>query len=59
MKISWTLSEYEEKIILPLVEKMLNHRDKEKVFSNSEIRNTLIEFGEYKISDADIRNNKL
>lgn len=55
MKISWTLSEYEEKIILPLVEKMLNHRDKEKVFSNTEIRNTLIEFGEYKITDADIR----
>ncbi len=55
MKISWTLSEYEENIILPLVEKLLNHRDKEKVFSNSDIRNTLIEFGEYKISDADIR----
>lgn len=55
MDISWTLSPHEENVILPLVAKMLNHRDKRKVFSNNEIRNTLIEFGEEKIHDSQIR----
>lgn len=55
MEINWALTPHEEDVLLPLVSRMLNHRDKKKVFSNNEIRNTLIEFGEERIHDSQIR----
>jgi hypothetical protein len=55
MEVSWTLTAHEENVILPLVAKILDHRDKKKVFSNNEIRNTLLELGEEKIHDSQIR----
>jgi hypothetical protein len=45
----------EEKVLLPLIVNILNHRNKEKVFSNTKIRNLLLEFGEDKITDSQIR----
>jgi hypothetical protein len=55
MDISWTLTPHEENVLLPLVAQMLNHRDKKNVFSNNDIRTTLLEFGEEKIHDSQIR----
>lgn len=49
------LSNHEKETLLPLVVQILEHRNtKEKVFSNTKIRNVLREFGE-DISDAQIR----
>lgn len=55
MDISWTLTPHEENVLLPLVAQMLNHRNKKNVFSNNDIRTTLLEFGEEKIHDSQIR----
>jgi hypothetical protein len=51
---SWKLTSHEEGILYPLVVKILSHRSKDNVFSNSKIRNILKEFGE-DIADAQIR----
>ena len=49
------LAPHEKNVLLPLVVQILQHREtKDKVFSNSKIRNVLREFGE-DISDAQIR----
>jgi hypothetical protein len=49
------LAPHEKNVLLPLVVQILQHREtKDKVFSNSKIRNVLKEFGE-DISDAQIR----
>jgi hypothetical protein len=49
------LTPHESEVLLPLVVQILQHREtKEKVFSNTKIRNVLKEFGE-DISDGQIR----
>ena len=49
------LTNHESTVLLPLVVQILQHREtKQKVFSNTKIRNVLKEFGE-DISDAQIR----
>jgi hypothetical protein len=54
METNWELTNHERFVIYPLVVQILSHRGKEKVFSNSKIRNILSEFGE-DISDMQIR----
>lgn len=50
----WRLTPHEEEVLYPLVVKILSHRPKEKVFSNTKIRKILKEFGE-DIADSQIR----
>lgn len=51
---SWRLTAHEEEVLFPLVVKILSHRPKDKVFSNTKIRKILKEFGE-EIADSQIR----
>lgn len=53
-KSVWNLTSHEEEVLYPLVVKILSHRPKEKVFSNTKIRKILKEFGE-DIVDSQIR----
>ena len=46
METNWELTNHERFVIYPLVVQILSHRGKEKVFSNTKIRNILNEFGE-------------
>jgi hypothetical protein len=53
--VFWELTPHEKNVLMPLVVQILQHREtKEKVFSNTKIRNVLKEFGE-DITDAQIR----
>lgn len=50
----WQMTEHEKNVLYPLVVNILSHRSKEKVFSNTSIREILSEFGE-SIADVQIR----
>jgi|TARA_R110000822_G_scaffold199841_2_gene337502 hypothetical protein len=49
------ISKKEKETIIPLLKGLLNHRSgKGFVFSNSKLRNVLVEFG-FEVSDSDVR----
>jgi len=55
MKDFGKISKKEKQTVIPLLKGLLSHRTGEGfVFSNSKLRNVLIEFG-YEVSDSDIR----